>query len=102
MSTRPEVTRNVISLIRVSTDIQARDDKGGLDSQRQDVQDTCDDLNLDDNRQFELIDVPGTMVSQTPEYKQLAALVRQKHIAGLVIPEVTRLSRTTDFDRLRP
>jgi DNA invertase Pin-like site-specific DNA recombinase len=100
MSTRPEITRNVISLIRVSTEIQSRDDKNGLDSQRQDVQDTCEDLNLDDNKQFQLIDVPGTMVSQTPEYKQLAALVKQKHIAGLVIPEVTRLSRTTDFDLL--
>jgi DNA invertase Pin-like site-specific DNA recombinase len=89
--------KNVVSLIRVSTDQQAHDDEGGLDRQRRDIRITCQKFGLQDVRQFELEGITGTNVRNTKQFRELKAMVARKDIVGLVIPSVDRMSRSSDF-----
>lgn len=87
--------RNVVSLIRVSTDQQK--DKSGPEVQRRDVRFSCKELGLAVIHEVTLDGVTGVMVSQTTQYREIEVILARPDVAGLVIPAVDRLTRTSDI-----
>src|SRR5437763_1358112 len=92
--------RKVVSMIRVSTDRQAQDDKTGPVRQRREVKFTCDKFNLVVVKEFALEGITGIVVRKTKEFKELKAMLGRPDIVGLVIPSSDRLSRTTEFSEV--
>jgi len=96
------IERIVAALYRVSTEKQKRDED--LDYQRSQVQFCVDyfrrehDIMLKVGRIFRLVDISGLDVSDADEYKQLRQYVAQQSVAGLIIPAIDRLARTTDYE----
>lgn len=99
MTTAQGRKRKTISLIRVSTDEQADIEKRktGIARQRLQIKTTCRIHNLEDVKQFQLEGIVGIAVRNTPEFLEMKKWLRRGDIVGLVIPEMSRLSRTTEF-----
>lgn len=92
--------RKVVSLVRVSTAKQARDDRNGLPRQIEDIETVCREQNLEIVQSFELKGVTGTMTAYTHVFKQVKKALAAKDIAGLVIPSPDRLSRTNEIQAM--
>lgn len=87
----------VISFIRVSTEDQAT--KGaGIPAQRAANEKTAQMYGLNIVKTFEISDVSGTEVMQTPEMRQLMEMMESGDIHGVVVKELSRLMRPENFD----
>src|SRR5579863_2190665 len=88
-------------MIRVSTLKQADNDKDGFPRQQEDVDDTIayqaeeNARNLSVIRPFRFIK-SGKDVVKTPEFGELLALIKSGKAKGLVISDITRLSRNDE------
>lgn len=89
--------KNVIQLIRVSTEAQAKDDRGSIPAQRAVNRHTCVQYGLTVVRSIEIADVSGASVLLAPEMQELLRLIESPGIHGVVTREFSRLMRPENF-----
>lgn len=91
------MTKKVIELIRVSTQSQAADDRGGIPAQRAANLRTVAQYGLQVVRTFEIADVSGAKVLQSSEMQEIMRLIEAPEICGVVTREFSRLMRPEDW-----
>jgi DNA invertase Pin-like site-specific DNA recombinase len=89
--------KNVIELIRVSTEGQAADDRAGIPAQRAANRNTAAQYGLKIVDTIELIDVSGTAVLAEPEMQRLLRELVRPDIHGVVTREFSRLMRPDNY-----
>ena len=89
--------KNVLELIRVSTEGQASEDRGGIPAQREVNRRTARAYKLHIVRSIEIVDVSGASVLRSPEMKELLRLMESPDIHGVVTKEFSRLIRPENF-----
>lgn len=94
------MTKRVIELIRVSTQGQAGDDRGGIPAQKEINRRTAKNFDLEIVRTFEIVDVSGASVLACPEMHELLRLIESPRIEGVVTKEFSRLIRPEKFTDL--
>jgi DNA invertase Pin-like site-specific DNA recombinase len=82
-----------IGLIRLSTEEQAELGRGGLDRQREVLNDLAVSYGLEYAKIFEVIDVSGTDVLSSPEFVPVFAELQKQGIEGMALASVDRLIR---------
>jgi DNA invertase Pin-like site-specific DNA recombinase len=93
-----EERRKVVSLVRVSTAKQLRDKE--LDYQRSQIRFAASIHNLNVVEEYPLEDISGLVVHETAQFEAIKRHIAIADIHGLVIPDISRLARTTDFETL--
>jgi DNA invertase Pin-like site-specific DNA recombinase len=91
------MSKNVIELIRVSTEGQAACDRAGIAAQRAANQRTAAQYGLQIIKTIEITDVSGTAVLRSPEMQKLLRLIESPDIHGVVAKEFSRLMRPENF-----
>ncbi len=89
--------RKVIELIRVSTNVQAREDRASIPAQRAINRRTAQTYQLEIVHTIQLVNVSGTAVLRTPEMQTLLRLIQNPQIAGVVAREFSRVMRPDCF-----
>ena len=89
--------KNVIELIRVSTEGQAGEDRSGIPAQRDVNRRTVKANGLTVVRSFEIVDVSGAEVLSSPQMQELLRLMESPDIHGVVTKEFSRLMRPEKF-----
>ena len=90
--------KQVIELIRVSTEAQASTDRASIPAQRAVNRRTCAQYGLEIVRSIEISDVSGACVLLAPEMQQLVQAMRSPAIHGVVAREFSRLMRPENFE----
>jgi DNA invertase Pin-like site-specific DNA recombinase len=93
--------KNVIELVRVSTEQQAGEDRGGIPAQRQSNLQTAERFGLHIVESIEIVDVSGSNVMATPEMQYLLGRLPDPGIHGVVAKEFSRLIRPDGFEHLQ-
>jgi DNA invertase Pin-like site-specific DNA recombinase len=98
MSKRIE-TKDCVELIRVSTDAQAKDDRGGWDAQRGACASIAEreHLTLRPEWLIEMRGVSGAAVMYSEEMQRLISILKGGGCNGVVMKEISRLMRPDDF-----
>jgi DNA invertase Pin-like site-specific DNA recombinase len=91
------MTKKAIELIRVSTEGQAADDRGGIPAQRAANLRTAAQHGLQIVRTFEIADVSGAKILACPEMQELLQIIEAPEICGVVAREFSRLMRPEDL-----
>jgi DNA invertase Pin-like site-specific DNA recombinase len=89
--------KNVIELIRVSTEHQAGIDRAGIPSQHEINKRTAANYGLRIVRSIEIVDVSGAAVINSPEMHELLRIMESPDIDGVVAKEFSRLIRPEKF-----
>lgn len=89
--------KNVIELIRVSTEQQAGEDRAGIPAQREINRRTARIYGLHIVRSISIVDVSGAAVLSSPEMQDLLRLMESPNIQGVVAKEFSRLIRPEKF-----
>lgn len=91
------MTKRVIELIRVSTEGQAKDDRGGIPAQRAANRRTAAQFGLEIVETVEMIDVSGAAVLFEPDMQKLLRDLGRDDIHGVVAREFSRLMRPDNY-----
>jgi DNA invertase Pin-like site-specific DNA recombinase len=91
------MNKNVIELIRVSTEGQAADDRAGIPAQREVNRRTAAQYGLNIVKTIEMSDVSGARVLSAPEMQELLNLIESPNVHGVVAKEFSRLMRPEKF-----
>jgi DNA invertase Pin-like site-specific DNA recombinase len=89
--------KNVIQLIRVSTESQAGEDRAGIPAQREANQRTAKTYGLNIVKTVEIVDVSGSAVLCSPQMQHLLEMIESPEIRGVVTKEFSRLIRPEKF-----
>ena len=89
--------KNVVELIRVSTEQQAGEDRAGIPAQREINRRTARIYGLHIVRSISIVDVSGAAVLSSPEMQELLRLMESPDIQGVVAKEFSRLIRPEKF-----
>jgi DNA invertase Pin-like site-specific DNA recombinase len=90
--------KRVVALIRVSTLKQMKDKEA--DYQRNQIRLTCTLKDLELVREFPLENISGLVVRHTDQFKAIKKAIARPDIDGLVLPSLSRLGRTTEFQNV--
>ncbi|MGH9644468.1 MAG: recombinase family protein [Terriglobales bacterium] len=85
--------KNAIELIRVSTEMQAADDRASIPAQRHINRRTAAQFGLEIVRSIEMADVSGAAVLHAPEIQEMLRLIESPDIHAIITKEFTRLMR---------
>ncbi len=89
--------KRVIELIRVSSEGQADDDRGGIPAQRAANRRTAEQYGLEVIRTVQMIDVSGAAVLREPAMQGLLDDLGRDDIDGVVTREFSRLMRPDNY-----
>lgn len=89
--------KNVVELIRVSTEEQAGEDRAGMPAQREANRKTARIYSLSIVRSIEIVDVSGASVLSSHEMRELLRLMESPDVHGVVAKEFSRLMRPENF-----
>ncbi len=89
--------KNVIELIRVSTEQQAGEDRAGIPAQREANRRTVLTFSLKIVKSIEIVDVSGAAVLSSPQMQELLRMMESPEIHGVVTKEFSRLMRPEKF-----
>jgi DNA invertase Pin-like site-specific DNA recombinase len=89
--------KNAIELIRVSTEVQASEDRAGIPAQREVNRRTAQAYGLKIVKSIEIVDVSGTAVLSSPQMQELLRMMESPDIHGVVTKEFSRLMRPEKF-----
>ena len=87
----------VVGLFRVSTALQAGQDRASLATQRAAAERICEQYQLDMIHTIEYSDVSGASVLLAPEIQRLTMLMMSGQIHGVIAREFSRLMRPESF-----
>ena len=88
---------SVISFIRVSTEEQGDTKRAGISRQKIAIKKAKEKYNLTILKEYQLIDVSGANIINTPEVHEIIHLMRTKQISGILAADVDRVLRAKDF-----
>ena len=91
------MTKNVLELIRVSTERQAKEDRAGIPAQRAINRATAKAHGLRIVKTIEIVDVSGARILSSPQMQELLRLIDDPNIQGVVTKEFSRLMRPENF-----
>ncbi|HEY2123514.1 MAG TPA: recombinase family protein [Chthoniobacterales bacterium] len=94
------MSKRVIELIRVSTQLQAGEDRAGIPAQKEINRRTARNFDLEIVRTIEIVDVSGAWVLACPEMQELLRSIAAPGIEGVVTKEFSRLIRPEKFTDL--
>ncbi len=86
-----------VALLRLSTEEQAAEGKCGLLRQQEEIRLAAARWNLTVTKSFNIIDVSGTQVAESPEFRDMIEALRSPTVHGLVVAAIDRLMRPDDF-----
>jgi DNA invertase Pin-like site-specific DNA recombinase len=89
--------RKVVALLRVSTLEQSKGDRTGIERQQADIDFYCMEYGLDVVETFAFDGISGAIVTRTPRFKEMIALLKKPHIAGVVFASLDRFCRPDDL-----
>lgn len=89
--------KNVVELVRVSTEEQASQDRGGIPAQRATNRRTAEQHDLRIVKTIEIVDVSGSSVLRSPQMQELLKLMEEPEIHGVIAKEFSRLMRPENF-----
>ena len=89
--------KQVLGLVRVSTEGQAAEDRAGIPAQNAANLRTAAQHDLDIVRTIAISDFSGAAVLRSPEMQELLRLIESKDIHGVVAKEFSRLMRPENF-----
>lgn len=90
-------TRRAIGLLRVSTEAQGDDGRGGLPSQRAEIHRVAEREGLELAEWVELRGVSGAQVREDPRFVSLLARLSEPDLAGVAVADFDRLFRRHRF-----
>ena len=93
--------KDVIGLVRVSTEQQAGENRGGIPAQKQAISEIAQRFDLNVVETVEIVDVSGSNVLESPEMQYLLQRITDPGIEGVVAKELSRLIRPQGFDHFR-
>jgi DNA invertase Pin-like site-specific DNA recombinase len=96
-ASQTETKQFAIGLIRVSTDEQAAEDKGGIPAQQAACKKIAEQNNLELKWMIQIEGVSGAAVMRSPGMKDLMRIVQSGQCAGIVLKEESRLMRPEAF-----
>jgi DNA invertase Pin-like site-specific DNA recombinase len=85
--------RKVISLIRVSSEGQAKEDRTGIARQLEDIEIHCKNHNLKVVEQYQFEGLSGANVEHSRKFREMLSKLKQPSIAGIVFSTVDRFFR---------
>jgi DNA invertase Pin-like site-specific DNA recombinase len=85
--------RKVLALIRVSTAKQAKDEKGGIPRQLEDISIHCQTHNLVIAEEFRLEGISGASVEKSPDFRRMLKHLEDPSITGVVFATLDRFFR---------
>ena len=85
--------RKVISLIRVSSTGQAKDDRTGIPRQMEDIEIHCRTCNLEVVKEYRFEGLSGAHVQQSTRFGEMLAELSRPSIAGVVFATLDRFFR---------
>lgn len=91
------MTKNVVELIRVSTEGQADDSRASIPAQRSVNRRTCEVYGLEIVRSIEIVDVSGSQILMSPEMQELLRIIANPDIHGVVAREFSRIMRPENY-----
>jgi DNA invertase Pin-like site-specific DNA recombinase len=104
MTARKETTskapRKIVSIIRVSSDQQAQDEKTGLRRQEEDIEIHCKTMNLEVVKKFDLPGIGGSNVQNTKAYREMLETLNQPDVVGICFSELSRFFRPENITTL--
>src|SRR5438034_4125694 len=86
-----------ISLLRLSTDEQAAEGRAGLLRQKEEIRIATTRWGLEICKRYEIIDVSGTVIQQSPIFQEVIAQLQNPSVHGIVVSDLSRLMRPDDF-----
>jgi DNA invertase Pin-like site-specific DNA recombinase len=92
--------KKAIALLRVSSEAQAATDRQGLPAQRREIQRIALRYELEIVDEVEL-HVSGARVLEDPDFRALLERIKRPEIEGIVVVDLDRLMRPTDFGYYR-
>lgn len=93
-----ESTIPVAAIIRASSALQGREGKESIPRQKTSITETCSRYGLAIIKPYTLIDVSGGDIDQTPEWRELKGFLSNGVIEGVVVDNVDRLLRATEWN----
>lgn len=96
-ASQTETKQFAIGLIRVSTDKQAAEDKGGIPAQQAACKRIAELNNLELKWMIQIEGVSGAAVMRSPGMKELIRIVQSGQCVGVVLREESRLMRPEAF-----
>src|ERR1700722_20314036 len=99
MANLSNTKRKVISLLRVSTEKQADDEKTGIPRQLVDIAIHCDSYNLEVVKEYRLEGISGAHVESSPEHRAMLAHLGDPSIAGVVVATIDRFFRPENLSQ---
>lgn len=93
-------TINGVAMIRVSTAGQADESRAGIPAQREAIRRIAEahHIHIATEHQFELTDLSGAHVLDSPDYQRFLRVVARPDISAVVTKEFSRLMRPECFD----
>jgi DNA invertase Pin-like site-specific DNA recombinase len=91
------MSKRVIELIRVSTELQAAADRASIPAQLAANRRTGEIYGLEISKSIEISDVSGAAILHAPEIREMMELMRSPEIHGVVAKEFSRLMRPENF-----
>lgn len=88
----------VLSLIRFSTQEQTAAGKAGVEGQRKVNQDAAQFHGIRIRKEYVVVDVSGRHVAHDPQFQQIFRELGDPTLAGLLVPEQSRIVRPENFD----
>jgi DNA invertase Pin-like site-specific DNA recombinase len=85
--------QKVISLIRVSSEQQAADDRTGIQRQLEDIGIHCRSHNLEIIKEYRLDGISGAYVQHSPSFQEMLSKLSEPSIAGIVFASIDRFFR---------
>jgi len=92
--------KGLIGLIRVSSDVQAEADKGGIPAQETACKQIARRHGLEIKWWIQIEGISGAQVARSPKMEQLLRLAKGDDCCGVAMKEVSRLMRPDDADDL--
>lgn len=86
----------VVALVRVSTEGQAAEGRGGIARQWETINRTIVAKGLNCVERIELVDVSGTTISQNVKMREVLRRILNGELQGIVVAELDRLFRPTE------
>jgi transcription elongation GreA/GreB family factor len=94
------MSQNVVALVRVASEEQAVEGRGGIERQWRDIEAVCAREHLVIKEKFQLEGISGSTVKLNPKFQRMLKAVSGPDNAGLVISSPDRLMRCNDLSDL--
>src|ERR1019366_9923148 len=92
--------RKIVSIIRVSSDAQAQDEKTGLRRQQEDIAVHCQTMNLEVVKEFSLPGIGGSNVQNSKAYRDMVETLTASDVVGICFSTLDRFFRPENITTL--